>query len=205
MSKPKIAPHECHLSESELRIEKAYAEWSSRQDRHSHPPGNFDDRSRWYPVADERCTCCDAIRSPSAAYPFSLMTHCRSAEHVASLHDVPASGLRSRIAQDRRKRQGGDEYFKAVAVQGNRFLSIFDGETEYRVGETVSDRALQGHGGGIYVYASEQEARRAQVPRASALRDAPHVVLRVRAEGAYCRYDNGKLAFSRVTPLEICC
>jgi len=54
MSQPKIAPHECQLSSSELRIEKAYAVWRERQDRRDHPAGNFDNKSRWYPAASEQ-------------------------------------------------------------------------------------------------------------------------------------------------------
>ena len=134
------------------------------------------------------------------------MTPCRSVEHIANLHDVAARDLRSRIAQDKKaaQREGGDGYFKAVAVQDNRFMSIFDGETEYRVGETVSDQARQDHNGGIYVYRTEQEARQAHVPQSSKLLEAPRAVLRVRAESAYCRYNSGKLAFSKVTPLGVC-
>ncbi len=188
------------------RIERAYQEWRSRQDRRHHPAGNFDGKGRRYPAASEKCPCCDEIRSPSANYPFSLMTHCRSAEHVAALHCVPARDLRSRIAKDRQDalREGGDEYYKAVAVRDDCYYSIFDGATEYVLGEPVTDRARQVHGGGIYVYGTEQEARRAEVPCSSELLCVPRAILRVRAEGAYCRYDNGKLAFSRATPLAVC-
>ena len=146
------------------------------------------------------------VRSPSVAYPNSLMTHCRSIGHIANLHGVSASALRSRIAQDRKatQREGGDSYYKAVAAVDGKHLSIYDGCTEYKIGATIADRARQDHEGGIYVYATEQEARRAQVPDLSDLLDAPRAVLRVRAEGPYCRYENGKLAFSKVTPLAVC-
>lgn len=187
------------------QIELAYQEWRSHQGRITHPIGSFDSQSRWYPAAEERRSCCGAIRSPSAAYPYSLLTHCRSIEHVAHVHGVVARDLRSRIAKDRQeaKREGGDRYYKAVAVRDGCYFSVFDGVTEYVLGETVSDRARQNHAGGIYVYETEGEARQAQVPDSSELLDAPRAILRVRAEGAYCRYDNGKLAFSRVTPLSV--
>ena len=99
-------------------------------------------------------------------------------------------------------REGGDYYYKAVAVVDGKCLSIFDGVTEYRLGETVVDAARQGHEGGIYCYDNLEDARSAAVPTASVLRNAPRAILRVRAEGRYCRYGN-KLAFSRVTPLEV--
>jgi hypothetical protein len=52
------------------------------------------------------------------------------------------------------------------------------------------------------VYRTLREAEEAEVPRRAVLYDAPRAVLRVRAEGAYCRYGT-KLAFARVTPLEV--
>lgn len=101
------------------------------------------------------------------------------------------------------RREGGEYYYKAVAMDGDKLLSIFDGRTEYAIGTTLVQPVRKGHGGGFYVYASELAAREADVPSDSMLRRAPRAVIRVRAEGQYTRYDNGKLAFSRVTPLEV--
>ena len=54
----------------------------SRPSRFS-PYGKFDSGNRWYPDNDaERCSCCENIRKPSRAYPFSLLTHCRSQKHI---------------------------------------------------------------------------------------------------------------------------
>lgn len=101
-------------------------------------------------------------------------------------------------------REGGETYFKAVAVADDgRMLSIFDGRTEYRLGETLVEPVRKGHGGGFYVYPSEALATEAELPADSMLRRAPRAIIRVRAEGQYTRYDNHKLAFSRVTPLEV--
>lgn len=66
----------------------------SRQARYDHPDGCFDNANRWYPSDDERCDCCDYIRSPSRVWPNSLNTHCRSAEHVANLFNVDVTLLR---------------------------------------------------------------------------------------------------------------
>jgi hypothetical protein len=185
-------------------LEAAYRTWRERQDRTAHPAGRKDRSGRWYPADDEYRPCCAQVRSPSRAYPWSLMTHCRSIPHVAALCGVPAAALRAyaQSFQPPAAREGGDSYYKAVAVVDGRFLSIYDGTTEYRIGETVAQRPRQGHRGGIYVYPSLEAAAHASVPADSALADAPRAILRVRAEGIYCRYDN-KLAFGRVTPLEV--
>jgi hypothetical protein len=75
-------------------LNAAVAEYLSRKDRTAHPDGTFDRQGRWYPDDSERCACCAGIRSPSAAYPFSLLLHCRSAEHIAKKYGVDASDLR---------------------------------------------------------------------------------------------------------------
>ncbi|WP_157943479.1 hypothetical protein [Pseudomonas orientalis] len=54
--------------------------------REIHPEGEFDNARRWYP--SERCECCDYIRTPSRAHPFSLMVHARTLEHVACQNDA---------------------------------------------------------------------------------------------------------------------
>ena len=66
-----------------------------RKHRLKHPDGDFDSAKRWYPDASEECDCCSGIRTPSRSYPFSLMVHCRSAEHVANLYDVEAGLLKA--------------------------------------------------------------------------------------------------------------
>ena len=53
----------------------------ARRNRTAHPQGRFDNAKRWYP--SELLECCRGIREPSRALPFSLMTHCRTIEHIA--------------------------------------------------------------------------------------------------------------------------
>jgi hypothetical protein len=60
-----------------------------------------------------------------------------------------------------------------------------------------------GHGGGYYVRRTLEAAARVAVPEESDLANAPRAVLRCRCAGSYTRYANGKIAFSRVTPMEI--
>jgi hypothetical protein len=187
-------------------LQSALEMYRARQDRSQHPQGAFDKQGRWYPDANETRPCCANIRSPSRAFPYSLMVHCRSLEHIARLRSVNASELRSLERQDRQpaRREGGDDYYKVVAqAENGRLLSIYDGETEYQLGVTLNGkRPLQCHHGGYYCHADPEDARDAALPDTSALLHLPRVLLRVKAEGAYTRYGQ-KLAFSRITPLEI--
>jgi hypothetical protein len=70
------------------QIDLAAGEYLARRDRKTHPVGYFDASGRWEPSDKERQYCCSFIRSPSRAWPYSLMVHCRSFEHVAALHEV---------------------------------------------------------------------------------------------------------------------
>ena len=47
--------------------------------------GKTDSGSRWDPSREERCSCCESIRSPSRAYPWSLLKHCHSKKHIKNL------------------------------------------------------------------------------------------------------------------------
>ncbi|HUW30719.1 MAG TPA: hypothetical protein VM223_03840 [Planctomycetota bacterium] len=68
-----------------------------RHARLEHPRGRADNGGRWHPVDDERGTCCDAIRGPSRAYPWSLMLHCRTLRHIAHLYGVDLAELRRAV------------------------------------------------------------------------------------------------------------
>lgn len=70
------------------RVDAAAREWIARRDRQSHPVGKCDSGGRWFPSETEWRDCCCDIRRPSRAWPWSLMTHCRSVGHVAELFDV---------------------------------------------------------------------------------------------------------------------
>lgn len=77
-----------------VMLEKAAKLFVDRQNRDAHPNGEFDNAKRWYPSKDEKCECCENLRSPSRAYPYSLMVHCRTAKHIANLYDVPEKELK---------------------------------------------------------------------------------------------------------------
>jgi hypothetical protein len=84
------------------RINAAVQVYLDRQARITHPAGKFDKAGRWYPIGDERCECCNYIRTPSRAWPFSLMMHCRTMEHVAHLYDVDIKKLRRAVNATRK-------------------------------------------------------------------------------------------------------
>lgn len=67
----------------------------SRRDRQTHPPGRFDSAGRFW--ADEHFNCCAGLRSPSRAYPYPQMTHCRSLDHVAHLHNAHRARVRAAV------------------------------------------------------------------------------------------------------------
>jgi hypothetical protein len=191
-----------------LAVGRAYAAWRALQDRAIHPDGEFDDKKRWYPSAEERCDCCSSVRSPSAAWPFSLIKHCRSVEHVAARFRVEPSALRKRIRREEPPRPVVHaDHYKLVAVVDGRYLSIFDGRTEYRLGESLREPARPDHGGGFYCHADLDAIvngpPRRLFPPDSALADAPKAILRVRVGGRKLCYDGGKVAFSEMTPVAV--
>lgn len=61
-------------------------QYQARQDRQEHPDGTFDNAGRWYPSDTEYRACCDHIRRPSRAWPYTLMQHCRTKKHITQLH-----------------------------------------------------------------------------------------------------------------------
>ena len=82
-------------------VERAAEKYLRRKARIEHPSGKWDGK-RWEPSEDERRACCDCIRAPSRAYPWSLMLHCRTVTHIARLCDVDEAALRALLKPQRR-------------------------------------------------------------------------------------------------------
>jgi hypothetical protein len=76
------------------KVTEAAMEYIRRRNRQTHPSGRWDRGGRWYASDSERCDCCRHIRTPSRAYPYSEMAHCRTAEHVANLYGVNPDDVR---------------------------------------------------------------------------------------------------------------
>jgi len=73
----------------------AAREWLDRKSRRTHPhTGRTGKGGQWYPSDTEQQQCCKYIRRPSRAWPWSLMTHCRTAKHVARLYGVDEPRLK---------------------------------------------------------------------------------------------------------------
>jgi Uncharacterised protein family (UPF0158) len=82
-------------TKAQHQASEAGREFVCRELRLHHPDGTFDDGGRFYPSEKEVRDCCANIRAPSRAFPFSLMTHCRTVKHVAKLYDVSQKELKA--------------------------------------------------------------------------------------------------------------
>ena len=72
-------------------------ETMGRMQRSIRPEGKFDSGGRWYPSDVEICSCCNSIRSPSRAYPYNLLKHCSTVNHMAVKLNVDITELRKAI------------------------------------------------------------------------------------------------------------
>ena len=89
-----------------------------RQTRAAHPDGKFDKHLRWYPSENECRPCCRSIREPSAAYPYSLLAHCRTAKHVSRLFNMEEAELKQFYA--RYKKLVGEKPLRAPVLTPRR-------------------------------------------------------------------------------------
>lgn len=209
---------------------QAAVEVVRRRDRRDHPAGRFDGGGRWYPAAEEAASCCRAIRSPSRSYPYSLLVHARSTEHVATRRNLDPAGVRAavRLIRPRRRAARPDGiYYKAV-IRGDdgRFHSLHEASLVYELGQTYRQRVRRGHGGGYYVRSSAASALEAGIEYLRAngrgAEAARLAVLEVQASGQYTSYpctcdacawaeatgrsryaDHVKLAFSTIRPVRV--
>ena len=85
-----------------LQLKAAAVEYIGRRRGQKEPKGSYDKRGRWYMALDEKRDCCDHIRYPSAACPYSLLRHCRTMQHIAQLYDVDLGALRTMVATARK-------------------------------------------------------------------------------------------------------
>ncbi len=91
----------------ETRIDTAVTEYLRRQERLAHPFGRFDRAGRFYLAEAEQRECCGSIRCPSRRWPYSQLTHARTAEHVARLYGVEPTELRraARVARKNNEKE----------------------------------------------------------------------------------------------------
>ena len=85
---------------------------------------------------------------------------------------------------------------------GNKFYSIYDGNTEYEIGKKMTQKAMSGHRGGYYCYATVKEAIFADVPfKEGGHFIAPRTILKCICWGSFVQYGSGKIAFSNLMPV----
>jgi hypothetical protein len=75
-------------------VQAATQQYIDHKARTTHPDGKFDSGGRWHPSDQEQQPCCSSIRNPSRAWPYSLLLHCRTAKHIATMHEVSAAEIR---------------------------------------------------------------------------------------------------------------
>ena len=90
------------------KLEQAAQCYINRLNRKEHPEGTFDKAKRFQPSEQESRDCCNHIRRPSARFPYSLMVHCRTIEHIANLYEVDTTELRRLVRAIQKEREHND-------------------------------------------------------------------------------------------------
>lgn len=80
----RTAPKSRAVSAPSAEVMAAAREYRDLRDRRTNPVGSFDKAGRWWPTV--ACAC--AVRTPSRAWPYSYLVHCRTADHVAETRGV---------------------------------------------------------------------------------------------------------------------
>lgn len=180
----------------EQTINKAIEEYQKLQSREINPDGTFDDAGRWYPSEKEKCECCAVVRSPSRAWPYSYMIHCRTLKHVCSKYGLNYREVKKAMNKETPKRKVKKQImYKKVALINNEYYSIYSGE-KYEEGKTYREKVQSNHQGGYYAYKTKEEAANAVFPEDSANYDATKIIVKVEMWGRHIKYDNGKYAFT---------
>lgn len=93
--------------------------------------------------------------------------------------------------------------YKLVAKVFGKYKSIFDGKTEYQLGAEMFQQAKDNHKGGYYVYRTINEVIFADIPYSKGgLYYAPRTILKCLCWGDFIEYDNGKIAYSHICPVQ---
>lgn len=124
------------------------------------------------------------------------------AKSVQELGDVLAVLRNEKQIKIRTKINQVHIVYKAVALVDNKYLSIYDGKTEYIIGKEMTQAARANHCGGFYTYPTIEDAKNCNVPNNSALLNEKRVVLKLSATGQSVYYGNGKTAYTKVIPIE---
>jgi len=93
-------------------------------------------------------------------------------------------------------------YYKSVAKVQGRYFSVFDGATEFRIGERIERQRCHGRKAAFFVHVSAEAACISAFPVHSKMRHAPRAVLLVRADArSRPRVVHGKHTLWALTPV----
>ena len=137
--------------------------------------------------------CLSASQRPIAP-PDALLERCDAVLRAAG-DELQESQL-ARVAQS--------YFYKAVAKIEGRFFSVFDGMTEFKLGERIEREQCHGRKAAFFVHTSAEAARIAQFPESSKALHEARAILLVRSD-ARPRHVHGKVMLWEFTPLlEVC-
>lgn len=99
--------------------------------------------------------------------------------------------------------------YKLVRLENDGTMrSLYDGETEYRIGKRLAEKAQSDHNGGYYSHPTAQQVMRlwqsdSLVPSRCVVEGAAYAMLECEIGGTIIRYENGKLSSTYLTPLRV--
>jgi hypothetical protein len=139
------------------------------------------------------------------------MVHGRTSIHVAFAADCSQSEVFNfrkfcrkqaalKIQADRQEKLNRD-YFKKMAWDGSRLVSIFSGEI-FEIGKTYTEANHGNHEGGYYFRETVAGAQSQGFPESSLVKDLPLVIVRCRLAGVVRDFGD-KINASTFVPLEI--
>jgi len=77
------------------KIMEAVKEYNRRKNG-GFLPGYTDKAGRFYSEPSDVCECCKSIRTPTTAWPFSILHHCKTAKHIATLYGIEEKELKGK-------------------------------------------------------------------------------------------------------------
>lgn len=113
--------------------------------------------------------------------------------------------LRSEVAKPN---QNIRTAYKLVKVEGDRLISLYDGETEYMIGKRLAQKAQDDHAGGYYAYPTAEGCMAlwnagTLVPEKTRQNVARLAMLEVEMSGTIIAYGSSKFAATYIKPVRV--
>eukprot|EP00471_Norrisiella_sphaerica_P008469 CAMPEP_0184499210 /NCGR_PEP_ID=MMETSP0113_2-20130426/40921_1 /TAXON_ID=91329 /ORGANISM="Norrisiella sphaerica, Strain BC52" /LENGTH=256 /DNA_ID=CAMNT_0026887045 /DNA_START=8 /DNA_END=778 /DNA_ORIENTATION=+ len=93
-------------------------------------------------------------------------------------------------------------FYKVCAVVGNRFFSVFDGETEFVAGVPLR-QDVDSKGYPEFVFSTVEGAKMEKFPKSAAMAHTPRVVLQCVTAGRYKNFGNHYYWFENLVPKRV--